>query len=259
MSGEPEVRLVCELELEEHPLQQMDRERRRIDRERRRIAQLRKDLEDREQRLRELEELVQGSGCCRTQGTQTSPRTAETQTSASEKTRASETEAERVQDKIETAQTALIVALGGGRASEVADCAHRATLQALEKTHTLLVVARKNKCITECVKNVVQAYDHIDELIKFVGRGQAPKEWENRAKHAEQARRDIRDALVLHCRSQTADPGDRGAFLETAEQVFGRRLDRELRAVLLLAYHKVAKNLLQADADAWSSNWLVAR
>ena len=38
--------------LEEHPLQQMDRERRRIDRERRRIAQLRKDLEDREQRLR---------------------------------------------------------------------------------------------------------------------------------------------------------------------------------------------------------------
>ena len=46
MSGEPEVRLVRELELgvEEHHLQQMDRERRRI-------AQLRKDLGDREQRL----------------------------------------------------------------------------------------------------------------------------------------------------------------------------------------------------------------
>ena len=125
-------------------------------------------------------------------------------------TRASETEAERVQEKIGTAQTALSVALGGESASEVADCAHRATLQALEKTQTLLVVARPliNECITECVKNVVQAYDHIDELIKFVGRGQAPKEWENRAKHAEEARRDIRDALVLHCRSQAADPSD---------------------------------------------------
>ena len=66
-------------------------------------------------------------------------------------TRASETEAERVQDKIGAAQTALIVALGGGRASEVADCAHRATLQALEKTHQLLVVARtiNNECINE--------------------------------------------------------------------------------------------------------------
>ena len=161
-------------------------------------------------------------------------------------TRASETEAERVQEKIGTAQTALSVALGGESASEVADCAHRATLQALEKTQEeLLVVARTliNECITECVKNVVQAYDHIDELIKFVGRGQAPKEWENRAKHAEEARRDIRDALVLHCRSQAADPGDRGAFLETAERVFGRPLDRDLRAVLLLAYHKVSKDL----------------
>ena len=46
---------------------------------------------------------------------------------------------------------------------------------------------------------------NIDELIKFVGRGQAPKVWE---KHAEVARRDIRDALVLHCRSQASDPND---------------------------------------------------
>ena len=202
MSGEPEVRLVGEagLGVEEHPLQHMDRERDRIDRERRCIAQLQKDLEDRAQRLRELEDLVLGSGSCRSQDTQTSPRTAETQTSASEMTRASETEAERVLEKIGTAQTALSVALGGEIASEVADCAHRATLQALEKTHTLLVVARPliNECITECVKNVVQAYDHIDELIKFAGRGQAPKVWEKHAEHAEKARRDIRDALVLH-------------------------------------------------------------
>ena len=209
MAGEPDVRLVGEagFGVEEHPLQHMDRERDRIDRERRCIAQLQKGLEDRAQRLRDLEDLVLGSGSCRSQDTQTSPRTAETQTSASEMTRASETEAERVQDKIGTAQTALIVALGGGRASEVADCAHRATLQALEKTHKLLVVARtlSNECINECVKNVVQAYDHIDELIKFAGRGQARKVWE---KHAEVARRDFRDALVLHCRSQAADPSD---------------------------------------------------
>ena len=45
MSGEPEVRLVGEAELgvEEHPFQQMERERNRIDRERRCIAQLQKD------------------------------------------------------------------------------------------------------------------------------------------------------------------------------------------------------------------------
>ena len=64
--------------------------------------------------------------------------------------------------------------------------------------------------------------------------------------------------MILHCRSQ-AEPGDRGAFLVAAEKAFGRPLDRELRAVVLLAYHKVAKGLLQADADAWSRNWLVAR
>ena len=262
MSGEPEVRLVGEAELgvEEHPLQQMDRERSRIDHERRCIAQLRQDLEDRAKRLREFEDRVLGSGSCRSHETQTSLRTAETQTSASEKTRASEMEAERVQDKIETAQTALIVALGGGRASEVADCAHRATLQALEKTHQLLVVARtlNNKCIDKCVKNVVQAYDHIDELIKFVGRRQALKVWEKHAEHAEKARRDIRDALVLHCRSQAADPS-RGAFLEAAGRVFGRPLDRDLRAVLLLAYHKVSKDLPIASTFLSNTQLATAR
>ena len=35
----------------------------------------------------------------------------------------------------------------------------------------------------------------------------------------------IRDALILHCRSQ-AEPGDRGAFLVAAEKAFGRPLDR---------------------------------
>ena len=145
MSGEPEVRLVRELELgvEEHHLQQMDRERSRIDHERCCIAQLRQDLEDRAKRLREFEDRVLGSGSCRSHETQTSLRTAETQTSASEMTRASETEAERVLEKIGTAQTALSVALGGESASEVADCAHRATLQALEKTHKLLAVVIK--------------------------------------------------------------------------------------------------------------------
>ena len=108
MSGEPEVRLVGEagLGVEEHPLQHMDRERDRIDRERRCIAQLQKDLEDRAKRLRDLEDQHLGPGSCRSRtcpATVRSPRTAETQTSASEMTRASETEAERVQDKIGTA------------------------------------------------------------------------------------------------------------------------------------------------------------
>ena len=50
----------------------------------------------------------------------------------------------------------------------------------------------------------------------------------------------MRDVVVLRCRSQ-AEPGDRGAFLEAAEEVFGQPLGRELQAVLLLAYHKVSK------------------
>ena len=55
------------------------------------------------------------------------------------------------------------------------------------------------------------------------------------------AERAVRDVVVVRCRSR-AEPGDRGAFLEAAEEAFGRPLDRELRAVLLLAYHKFAKN-----------------
>ena len=104
-------------------------------------------------------------------------------------------------------------------------------------------------------ENVLRAYDDIDELIISAGRdqGQARKVWKA---DAEAARREIRDALFLQCRSQ-AEPGDRGAFLVAAEKAFGRPLDCELR--VLLAYHKVAKGLLQADGDAWSRNWFVAR
>ena len=54
------------------------------------------------------------------------------------------------------------------------------------------------------------------------------------------AERAVRDAFVLRLRSQ-AVPGNRASFLETAEEAFGRPLDVEVRAVLLLAYHKVSK------------------
>jgi len=52
------------------------------------------------------------------------------------------------------------------------------------------------------------------------------------------AQRAVRDVVVARCRSQ-AELGDREAFLEAAERAFGRPLDRDLRAVLLLAFHKV--------------------
>ena len=54
------------------------------------------------------------------------------------------------------------------------------------------------------------------------------------------AERALRDVVVLRCSSQAA-PGDRNAFLEAAAEAFGRTLDREVRAVLLLSYHKVFK------------------
>ena len=56
-----------------------------------------------------------------------------------------------------------------------------------------------------------------------------------------EAQRDCRDVLVLRCRCR-ARPGDRRAFLEAAKDAFGvQQLGTELRAVLLLAYHKLAK------------------
>ena len=55
------------------------------------------------------------------------------------------------------------------------------------------------------------------------------------------AMRAVRDVLVMRCRSQ-AVPGDRRSFLDTAEEAFGRPLHQELRAVLLLSYHKNIKN-----------------
>ena len=54
------------------------------------------------------------------------------------------------------------------------------------------------------------------------------------------AERAVRDVVVL--RLARAQPGDRGAFLETAEEVFGGPLDEERQARLLLAYHKMARN-----------------
>ena len=71
-------------------------------------------------------------------------------------------------------------------------------------------------------------------MIKSAGRGKAPKEW---GEHAEEARRDIRDALVLHCRSQAAIPGD-----------------RDLRAVLLLASIKMTGPAVQFPSNSQLAN-----
>ncbi len=54
------------------------------------------------------------------------------------------------------------------------------------------------------------------------------------------AERAARDVVVLRCRSP-AEPGNRRAFLEAAEEAFGRPVDGDLRAKLLLAYHKIAR------------------
>ena len=63
------------------------------------------------------------------------------------------------------------------------------------------------------------------------------------------AERAVRDVVVLRCCPQ-AEPANRGAFLEAAEEAFGSPLDRELQAVLLLAYHKIARCQAQAKAEA---------
>jgi len=50
----------------------------------------------------------------------------------------------------------------------------------------------------------------------------------------------VRDVVVLRCSSRAA-PQDRSAFLEAAAEAFGRPLDWDLQAVLLLVHHKVFK------------------
>ena len=52
--------------------------------------------------------------------------------------------------------------------------------------------------------------------------------------------RAVRDVAVLRCRSR-AHPGDRDWFLENAAEAFGQPLDTELKSLLLLSYHKMAK------------------
>ena len=55
------------------------------------------------------------------------------------------------------------------------------------------------------------------------------------------AARAVRYLLVVRCRLQAA-PGVERAFIEAVEEAFGRRLDNQLRSLILLAYHKVTKN-----------------
>ena len=61
--------------------------------------------------------------------------------------------------------------------------------------------------------------------------------------------RAARDVVVWRCRS-VSKSGGRDAFLETAEQAFGKPLDPQLRAQLLNAYHKVT----EGQTDSFMSN-----
>ena len=56
------------------------------------------------------------------------------------------------------------------------------------------------------------------------------------------AERAARDVVVLRCMRIGALGDQRGAFYDAAEEAFGRRgepLERELKACLTLAYHKI--------------------
>ena len=82
-------------------------------------------------------------------------------------------------------------------------------------------------------KSAASAYTAVADVAKMCKRETHPA--------VQTAVRAVRDVLVMRCRSQ-AVPGDRRSFLDTAEEAFGRPLHQELRAVLLLSYHKNTKN-----------------
>ena len=50
----------------------------------------------------------------------------------------------------------------------------------------------------------------------------------------------VRDVVVLRCQPQD-NPGDRSAFLLNVEEAFGQPLGRELKALLSIAFHKIAR------------------
>ena len=98
------------------------------------------------------------------------------------------------------------------------------------------------RCLeASCTKSAASALMAVADVAKS-----CEKEARCAVKAAERA---VRDVVVMRCRPR-AEPGDRGAFLEAAEEAFGRPLDRELRAVLLLAYHKVAKGMTRSRRTA---------
>lgn len=64
-------------------------------------------------------------------------------------------------------------------------------------------------------------------------------------KAVKKADRDIRDVVVLQCRAICEDPKDRDLFLQKATEAYkgaGGELEKEVRAQLLLAYHKDPTN-----------------
>ena len=85
-----------------------------------------------------------------------------------------------------------------------------------------------------CAKHAASAYKSLAKLAESCDNN-IPV-----AGKVQDGQRACRDFIVVECRSQAA-PADRKVFLEAAEEAFGSTLDRELRAVLLLAYHKNAK------------------
>jgi len=62
--------------------------------------------------------------------------------------------------------------------------------------------------------------------------------WKKAEKVVKKADRDTRDVVVLRCRALCKHQKDRVGFLQLVVQAYGRELDKEVRAQLLLAYHK---------------------
>jgi len=63
------------------------------------------------------------------------------------------------------------------------------------------------------------------------------------------ANRDIRDVVAHRCQAWTKDPTDRDEFVKNLQEAYEKfELDKELRAQLMLAYHKDGK------AAVFSSN-----
>ena len=112
--------------------------------------------------------------------------------------------------------------------------------QALGGNHPELQFAwrRLQECTHPLAGSAADAHMHMHNIVNLGPTGTAAALQSIKA-----AERDIRDLVVLLCRAVCIDPSDRAEFDRNVTRAYDDNLEQEMRAQLLLAYHKLSSTL----------------